>query len=475
MTRSVPWVFRTGLPVALGAGLALAAAALVTLAALRQEYLVVLVIGGAILLPPALVFVQRAVIWDGRLAFAMSVLLIVAISAVLRLRDIDDKSIDAQILMKLAAVGMMGLMAVTALARMEMRRHSPDFLIWSLFLFYSMLTSLIAVQPAMALVETSSHLAAFVLLYGMARLLGRVNFINGLIASCFILCLMSILAYVAMPSLGRMSDWVNGAFVPTSRLQGVFGTANAAGAAAAIGLILTLFLSDIPKARPLFFALMAAFSICLVLSNNRMSMTGFAAAALYVYMRKGDLRLKLAVGVLLLGLTMLAYLGFGQEMLESLSRSGSADEITSGTGRTRIWTVVLQMWSEQPILGYGAGSAKFILPKNPLLFAAAAHAHDLYLNVLFSGGIVGLGLFLWGLWVSLRSAAAQQDHGTVSLLVFFLVYGITEPTLGGLVSYVPIGFYAAAILAMPLWASKAAGFAGDGVVKPVFAPRLRPA
>ena len=85
-------------------------------------------------------------------------------------------------LMKLAAVGMMGLMAVTALARMEMRRHSPDFLIWSLFLFYSMLTSLIAVQPAMALVETSSHLAAFVLLYGMARLLGRVNFINGLIA-----------------------------------------------------------------------------------------------------------------------------------------------------------------------------------------------------------------------------------------------------------------------------------------------------
>ena len=79
-----------------------------------------------------------------------------------------------------------------------------------------------------------------------------------------------------------------------------------------------------------------------------------------------------------------------------------------------------------------------------------------------------------GLWVSLRGAATRQDHGTVSLLVFFMIYGITEPTLGGLVSYVPIGFYTAAILAMPLWPSAAKGFAGDGVVKPVLAPRLRP-
>ena len=37
-------------------------------------------------------------------------------------------------------------------------------------------------------------------------------------------------------------------------------------------------------------------------------MTGLGSAVLYVYIRKGDLRLKLAVGALLLGLTMLAYL-----------------------------------------------------------------------------------------------------------------------------------------------------------------------
>ena len=68
--------------------------------------------------------------------------------------------------------------------------------------------------------------------------------------------------------------------------------------------------------------------------------------------------------------------------------------------------------------------------------------------MLFSGGAIGLGLFLWGLWMAFRRATRRQDHGAVSLLLFFVVYGITEPTIGGLVAYVPIAFYGAAILAM---------------------------
>ncbi|MFP3381440.1 hypothetical protein SB767_34540, partial [Bacillus sp. SIMBA_069] len=34
------------------------------------------------------------------------------------------------------------------------------------------------------------------------------------------------------------------------------------------------------------------------------------------------------------------------------------------------------------------------------------------------------------------------------LLIFFMVYGITEPTIGGLVSFVPMAFYAAVVLAI---------------------------
>ena len=436
-------------PAAVTLVLAVSAIMVMARAGAGGDYLPLAMIGAAVLVLPALALGHRALIWDGRFAFAAGVVLIIAQTAVFRIRDIDDKSIDAQILMKLGAIGMLGLLAATILLRLRIQRQSQDFMIWSLLLIYNMFTSTFAVRPDLSVVETVSHVAAFFFLYGVARRLGRINLVNMMIASCFVLCLMSIVAYIADPMLGRMSDWVNGAFVPTSRLQGVFGTANAAGGAAAAGIILTLFSSDIPKMRPHFFALMAAFLICLALSDNRMAMAGLGVASLYVYLRKGNFGLKIAIGGLAVGLVFLAYIAFGQELLEALSRSGSADEITSGTGRTRIWSVVLQMCAEQPIFGYGAGSAKFILPKNPLLFSAAAHAHDLYLNILFSGGVIALGLFFFGLFRALRGAIARHNDGAVSLLIFFIVYGITEPTLDGLVSYVPMAFYAAVILAMP--------------------------
>ncbi len=439
---------RTALSFAMLAALIPVAGLVGAAAAVNGDVLALACLAGAGAVPFALVFIERALAWDGRHAYRMIIVLTIALSAVLRLRAIDDKSIDGQILLKLAAIGLAGLMAAAGLLKAGLQRRSPALLIWCAFLAYMMTTSLLTATPALALVETGSNLAAFLLLYGMALLMGRGNLVKAMIASCFILCLLSLAAYGAMPSLGRMSDWVNGAFVPTWRLQGVFGTANAAGGAAAIGIIMTLLLAGSHENRWFCLALLATFAACLALSNNRMAMAGLAAALLYASWVRGDQALKLGGLALAAGLVILAYLGFGDALLELLSRSGSSDEITSGTGRTRIWAVVLQLWSEQPLLGYGAGSAKYILPKDPLLFSAAAHAHNLFLNVLFSGGAVGLLLFLGALGTALRQAAGRRDHGTIALLIFFMVYGITEPTIGGLVSFVPMAFYAAAVLAM---------------------------
>ncbi len=134
------------------------------------------------------------------------------------------------------------------------------------------------------------------------------------------------------------------------------------------------------------------------------------------------------------------------EILAGVSRSGSVDEITSGTGRTRIWAVVIDLWTQRPLFGYGAGSAKFILPVHPLLFEAAAHAHNLYLNILFAGGLVGLGLFLTAVVTATRAAWRQHLHSVIALIVFLLVYGITEPTIGGIASFLAMTFYAMLIL-----------------------------
>lgn len=442
MTLTAP---RAMLASMVGTMLLAAVCAIAAGAAITGDVLALGCLLGAVAVPFGLIFVERALAWDGRHAYRMIIVLTIILSAVFRLRAIDDKSIDAQILLKLAAIGLTGLMVAAAFLQIGLQHHSQAFFVWCAFFVYTMLTSFITATPALALVETISNLAAFLLLYSASCLLNRDNLVRALTASCLILCLLSLAAYLGMPSLGRMSDWVNGSFVPTWRLQGVFGTANAAGGAAAVGVILTLLSPALAGTRWPRLAAVGVFAACLVLSNNRMAMAGLGAALFYANWAKGNKALKLAIVAFVASLVLLVYLGAGDELLELLSRSGSSDEITSGTGRTRIWAVVLQLWSEQPLFGYGAGAAKYILPKNPLLFAAAAHAHNLFLNILFSGGVVGLFLFVYGLGIVARQAASREDHRTIALLIFFMVYGITEPTIGGLVSFVPMAFCAAMI------------------------------
>jgi O-antigen ligase len=105
-------------------------------------------------------------------------------------------------------------------------------------------------------------------------------------------------------------------------------------------------------------------------------------------------------------------------------------------------------------MGRGFGSALYILPVHPDLFLAAAHAHSLYLEELFSGGLIGLGSLVGSIIVTLALAWKTKAARECSLLLFFLVYGITEPVISGVVSFpLLIMFFA---IASVLVASRAA-------------------
>jgi hypothetical protein len=426
--------------------LVVAATAIAVTAWAEQDMLPLLLLAGALVLPILLFTGAQALVWNPRYAFPLGILIIVMQCATFRVRAIEDKSIDAQILMRLGCIGGMLALSVSAWLGGRLRLKGRDLAVGGATMLYLVGNAAIAVQPAGSLVEVTSNIAVFLYLYTVQQLLGSRNLVNILIVGCFALCCLSIVFYVVNPQVGRMSDWVNGAFVPTSRLQGVFGTANAAGAASAMGIMLTALLSGIAWRRPLFALLVAPMLFCLVASNNRMSIAAMGAGFLYVYLRRGSVRLKAAMVILLGALAAIVMASFGDAILAGVSRSGSIEEITSGTGRTRIWSVVIDLWTQRPLFGYGAGSAKFILPVHPLLFEAAAHAHNLYLNVLFAGGIVGLGLFLTSIVTAARAAWLRDFHSVIALIIFLLVYGITEPTIGGVASFLAMMFYAILIL-----------------------------
>lgn len=397
----------------------------------------------ALLLPILLFAVLRGTRGDSTYGPLLGVALLLAMCANFRYRAYGTTSIDLQVALKLMTI--LAFVALSLVSFRDLARvpHPRATALWVAFLGYMSLTALWAESPAQALVYSGSLVAGYLYLTHACLQYGPRRTSAMMVVTGALLCTASLVAYIAVPSFGRMSDWVGNAFVVTGRLQGVFGTSNGAGSSAAAALFLTLAIyARLPGSSRLLTALLVVTTTaCVILSNNRMALLALLVAASVLFVLSGRFadRLLLLVAVGLLGVSALAL--FGDTILVSLSRSGSADEISSATGRTRIWAVVLELWRETPLFGRGFASSQHILPKHPALFLAAAHAHNVYLEILFTGGLVGLGLFLAALATTIQIAVKNGAAEGLALLSYFLVYGLTEPVIGGILGYVTLTLF----------------------------------
>ena len=116
-------------------------------------------------------------------------------------------------------------------------------------------------------------------------------------------------------------------------------------------------------------------------------------------------------------------------------------EITNVTGRTDIWAVVIEMWLKSPIIGYGYSSTLSILPLDSRLFRTAAHAHNMTLELLFSGGIILAGLFVYAIGTTMLQLIRMRAVNEFVLLSFFLLRGLVEASpFSGMVGYSSLSF-----------------------------------
>jgi len=111
------------------------------------------------------------------------------------------------------------------------------------------------------------------------------------------------------------------------------------------------------------------------------------------------------------------------------------------TGRTELWTLVVQAIGQRPMLGYGFDSFWMGLQGESLGIIRdvgwlVPTAHNGYLDLLLGTGIVGVLLFLPLLLQSLRRAIQTADTLTGSeryfpaaFLLFLLVYNLNESAL----------------------------------------------
>ena len=120
-------------------------------------------------------------------------------------------------------------------------------------------------------------------------------------------------------------------------------------------------------------------------------------------------------------------------------------DLSSLNGRSRIWDVAWESIYAHPMLGQGYGASRLILPMDDRLFGAAVNTHSVYLELLFSGGVVLFTLFVIAVAPDVFRSAMQGRTEALIALLFFLVRGAAEaapfaglPLLPALIFYVAV-------------------------------------
>ncbi len=345
--------------------------------------------------------------------------------AVFRARTFGTTALDFQILLKFGLALFTIAYALYYFRYWGHRLLKIDGVFYIPLILWFFVTCLYAPSPVYSIAAVVSILAPTLLLYHAASLLDFKQILVPLIWACTLITFISLIVFYVNPSFGASKEWVDGMRAPSGRISGITGQANTMGYVTAFACVIILcyrlyFASDMPKIYYLAFALNLTVQI---MSNSRTSLIAMILAFGLAFLYKATYtRLAFLFAGICGAILFVAFVDI-ESFLTLFSRSGNIEEITTGTGRTEIWAQVLEKWSERPVFGWGYGSSGFIMPK----FAhATPHAHNFFLQVLFTTGWVGIALLIPLLIVKSYYILKFQDTFKLTLFVFFIIHGLTE-------------------------------------------------
>ncbi len=178
--------------------------------------------------------------------------------------------------------------------------------------------------------------------------------------------------------------------------------------------------------------LLAASSLpVLVLTDGRIAMVALViGVAAMVRPALPTFVVPAMFGVACIGVVLLAADdSLGERATRTVSRSGESSEITTLTGRTEIWGIALDAVTERPLMGVGAGSTTEVFERaqeSERIGFVVTHGHDLWVQLLLSGGVVAVGLVLLGTIDFTLRARARPIRDRDALLIALFVHGLTE-------------------------------------------------
>jgi exopolysaccharide production protein ExoQ len=187
-------------------------------------------------------------------------------------------------------------------------------------------------------------------------------------------------------------------------------------------------------ARIFWMGVGAVLLITLLRSGSKTALGAFAIACFTYFLRSNRPRWqKVAAGMVV----VLASLVAVPLVLNRVYQSEGRSRVESFSGRTELWQQTWDMIRDNPIKGYGFLSFRDYGPQ-PFSDIRVVHAHDEWLNLWFTLGLVGVALAAGTYYTYFRQARRASRWGltaapaalAMSLLVFSLVRGVTEAANG---------------------------------------------
>ena len=219
----------------------------------------------------------------------------------------------------------------------------------------------------------------------------------------------------------------------------------------AFGLVIGLALAaGIKRERLLIYvALLLPIWTALVLSNSRggilAMLVQIVSAALLLGSRRQATVLRAALLVVLVAGVLFGTLWLGGDRLASNFENATSElnaaetNMRAGVSRNEIWRATLKMFAAHPITGVGLGGYWIGITEyhDASGLMTPQEAHNDYLELLSSGGLVGLAIGVWFAVMLIRAVLANLavDTGYIRALRFGAILGITGVAAHSLVDF----------------------------------------
>ncbi|EKB1972158.1 O-antigen ligase family protein [Vibrio parahaemolyticus] len=234
------------------------------------------------------------------------------------------------------------------------------------------------------------------------------------------------------------------------RYSGLSYGAHAIARVSVMLYICTIYLYSINRIGKalLIFSVVVSFMVVYATDSRQAYVGVFVSTFLYFYFVFSMSKYKYLCYVLsaiILYLTVsLVLLGnqVSTNSLSLISRSGSIEEIWTLTGRTDIWSAVIDIILERPFTGYGFGAGSSVLEQSysTLHGWTTGSSHNSLLHMSMELGIVISLLVHLHMVKTTILCLVKRDLFFSSILSFMIVLGLIERSFSGNVDYMFI-FY----------------------------------